>query len=202
MTPPTVHVDHHLLRIYLSDHVAGAAGALARVRRMARSYRGTPLGGPLADLANDLARERSFLLELAERLDVRLSRWKSAAAGMGERIGRLKPNGRLTSASPPEHATSATRDLRGAAARRGRAGGVRGDDVGSGRGDGRHRRVQPRNRSSVTNPYPAARRPAMISGRASASRVVPSSGFAPTCIRTISPGCAAPRVRCTTVAAD
>ena len=98
MTPPTV--DHRLLRIYVSDHVAGAAGALARVERMSRTYAQTPLGGPLADLAEDLADERAVLLEVADRLDLPLSRWKSLATAVGERAGRLKLNGRLTSASP------------------------------------------------------------------------------------------------------
>ncbi|MET0789553.1 MAG: hypothetical protein ABWY33_09945 [Cellulomonas sp.] len=93
-------VDPQLLRIYLSDHVAGAAGAHARARRMARAYQATPLGGPLADFADELERERTFLLELAGRLEVSLSRWKSGAAVAAERVGRLKPNGRLASASP------------------------------------------------------------------------------------------------------
>ena len=51
MTPPTV--DRQLLRIYLSDDVAGAAGALSRAQRMARAYRETPLGPPLDRFAGE-----------------------------------------------------------------------------------------------------------------------------------------------------
>ena len=98
MTPSTV--DRQLLRIYVSDHVAGAAGARARVEHMARTYRSTPLGKPLSELATELAEERAVLLEVADRLDLTLSRWKSLATATGERVGRLKLNGRLTSASP------------------------------------------------------------------------------------------------------
>jgi hypothetical protein len=100
MAPHRVDVDRHLLRIYLSDHVAGATGAIARSRRMARAYDGTPLGGPMRGFADELEREREFLLELAEGLDVQLSRWKAVGAVVGERVGRLKTNGRVTSASP------------------------------------------------------------------------------------------------------
>ncbi|WP_421733719.1 hypothetical protein [Cellulomonas sp.] len=98
MTPP--RVDRRLLTIYLSDHVAGATGAISRSRRMARAYGETPLGGPIGGFADELERERAVLLGLAEGLGVRLSRWKSVGAAVGERLGRVKPNGRLTSASP------------------------------------------------------------------------------------------------------
>jgi len=98
MTPPTV--DRQLLRIYLSDHVAGAAGALSRAQRMARAYRETPLGPPLDRFAGELADERTLLLETADGLGLSLSRWKSLASATAERVGRLKPNGRLAAASP------------------------------------------------------------------------------------------------------
>ncbi|KQY43974.1 hypothetical protein [Cellulomonas sp. Root137] len=100
MAPHRVDVDPRLLRIYLSDHVAGATGAIARSRRMARAYDSTPLGGPIGSFAEELEGERVLLLELSESLGLRLSRWKSVGAAAGERVGRLKPNGRLTSASP------------------------------------------------------------------------------------------------------
>ena len=67
---------------------------------MARTYVGTPLAAPLRGFSDELARERAVLLEVAERLEVPLSRWKPVAVALGERVGRLKPNGRLTAASP------------------------------------------------------------------------------------------------------
>ncbi|WP_456824557.1 hypothetical protein [Cellulomonas sp. P5_E12] len=100
MAATNVGVDPQLLRIYLSDHIAGAAGAHARAERMARAYRSTPLAGPMADFAAELEKERTLLLELADGLGLRVGRWKSAAALTAERVGRLKPNGRIRSASP------------------------------------------------------------------------------------------------------
>jgi hypothetical protein len=100
MTAANTGIDRQLLKIYLSDHVAGAAGALARAERMAHAYRSTPLGGPLAEFAGTLAKERTLLLDIADRLGLPVSRWKSAAAVAAERVGRLKPNGRAASASP------------------------------------------------------------------------------------------------------
>ncbi|WP_421741512.1 hypothetical protein [Cellulomonas sp.] len=100
MAPHRVDIDRRLLRIYLSDHVAGATGAIARSRRMSRAYDGTPLGRPIGGFAAELESEREVLLELADSLGMRLSRWKSVGAAAGERVGRLKPNGRLASASP------------------------------------------------------------------------------------------------------
>jgi UDP-glucose 4-epimerase len=97
MTAANTVIDRQLLKIYLSDHVAGAAGALARAERMAHAYRSTPLGGPIAEFAAELAEERTLLLDIADRLDLPVSRWKSAAAVAAERVGRLKPNGRATS---------------------------------------------------------------------------------------------------------
>lgn len=100
MSEHRVDVDRQLLRIYLSDHVAGATGAIARSRRMARAYDGTPLGRPIGDFARELAGERALVLELADDLGLRLSRWKALGATAGEWVGRVKPNGRLTAASP------------------------------------------------------------------------------------------------------
>jgi len=93
-------LDRVLLQSYLSDHLAGAEGGSARFGRMADAYAGTPLGPELARLAREVAAERDWLHATAERLDVRPSRVKRLGVAVAERVGRLKPNGRLTHPSP------------------------------------------------------------------------------------------------------
>lgn len=93
-------IDRVLLQSYLSDHLAGAEGGSARFARMADAYADTPLGPALARIAEDVADERDWLRDTAERLDVRPSTVKRVGAAVAERAGRLKPNGRLTHPSP------------------------------------------------------------------------------------------------------
>ncbi len=93
-------VDRQLLRIYLSDHVAGATAGAGRIDRMARAYARTPLGPDLAEVAAQVADERQWLVDTAASLGVHLARWKQAGLWLGEHVGRLKPNGRVTRPSP------------------------------------------------------------------------------------------------------
>ncbi|MFI2753961.1 hypothetical protein ACGIF2_11045 [Cellulomonas sp. P22] len=93
-------VDRQLLRIYLSDHVAGATAGAGRIERMARAYADTPLGPSLADIAAQIAGEREWLIDTAASLGVHLARWKQAGLWVGERVGRLKTNGRVVRTSP------------------------------------------------------------------------------------------------------
>lgn len=93
-------VDRVLLQSYLGDHLAGAVGGSARFARMAEAYARTPLGPALARIAQQVADEREWLRETAHRLEVRPSLVKRVGIAVTERVGRLKPNGRLTDASP------------------------------------------------------------------------------------------------------
>lgn len=97
---PMSGVDRTLLRSYLGDHLAGAEGGSARFARMAQAYADTPLGPALSRVAAQVADERDWLEETARRLDVRPSPTKRIAATVAERVGRLKPNGRLATPSP------------------------------------------------------------------------------------------------------
>lgn len=93
-------LDRVLLQSYLSDHLAGAEGGSARFRRMADAYAETPIGPELARIAREVAEERDWLDATAEALDVRPSTVKRVGVAVAERVGRLKPNGRLTHPSP------------------------------------------------------------------------------------------------------
>ena len=93
-------VDRSLLSVYMNDHLAGATGGVNRVQRMSEAYAGTPLAPPLERLAGELAEERAWLAAQIERLDLGVSRYKVVGAAIGERLARLKPNGRISRRSP------------------------------------------------------------------------------------------------------
>jgi len=89
-----------LLAIYLNDHLAGATAGRDLARRAARSNRGSEYGPALAGLAAEIDRDRESLLAIMRALDVSVDRFKVALGWGAEKLGRLKPNGRLTGYSP------------------------------------------------------------------------------------------------------
>jgi hypothetical protein len=89
-----------LLGIYLNDHLAGATGGVELFRRAAGAHRGSPVGGTLERLAEEVAADRAALVELMSRLGVPVRHYKVYAAWAVERVGRLKLNGRVLGRSP------------------------------------------------------------------------------------------------------
>lgn len=89
-----------LLAIYLADHDAAASGAVALARRAARNVRHPGTAEQLAQIVDDLVHDRSVVRKLMAVIDARPTRWKVVAAGMAERVGRLKLNGRIQGYSP------------------------------------------------------------------------------------------------------
>jgi hypothetical protein len=88
------------LGIYLNDHLAGATAGAALARRAARA-RQVPAAQPeLRRFADEVAADRAALLDIMGTLDVPVRSYKVWAAWAGEKAGRLKPNGRLTTRSP------------------------------------------------------------------------------------------------------
>lgn len=67
---------------------------------MAEAFIDTPVYAPLSELADEIRRERGFVAELVTDLDLRRRRLVDAATWTLERLGRLKPNGRLLRRSP------------------------------------------------------------------------------------------------------
>jgi hypothetical protein len=89
------------LAIYLNDHLAGATLGVELARRLRSSNQGdAEFGPPLAQLCAEIEADRDTLVRLMERLDVRRDPLKPALAKLAEKLGRLKPNGRLRSYSP------------------------------------------------------------------------------------------------------
>jgi hypothetical protein len=92
--------DRDLLETYMNDHLAGATVGVELVQRTLESNRGTPYEEPLQNLAEEIAQDRETLKALMARLDLSESKLKVAGGWTAEKLGRLKPNNRLTGYSP------------------------------------------------------------------------------------------------------
>jgi hypothetical protein len=90
-----------LLAIYLNDHLAGATLGVELARRLRTANQGDSEFGPeLAEVCAEIEVDRETLVAVMEKLGVGQSRLKPLAAVLGERLGRLKLNGRLRGYSP------------------------------------------------------------------------------------------------------
>jgi hypothetical protein len=88
------------LAIYLNDHLAGATLGVELARRTLRENQEGELGEFLRWLGAQIVEDRRALLALMERRGVRPSLAKSGGAWVAEKLGRLKPNGHMTTYSP------------------------------------------------------------------------------------------------------
>ncbi|WP_309116182.1 hypothetical protein [Saccharothrix sp.] len=88
------------LGIYLRDQLALGVGWRELARRAQRNNRGTPLGEALAEVAEQIGEDVETFRSIMGRLGVRVDPLRTALATVGERVGRLKPNGRLVGYSP------------------------------------------------------------------------------------------------------
>jgi hypothetical protein len=84
-----------LLRIYVNDHLAASAGALALARRVHRSHPDGELGRFLAGLVEEFEGDHAELERLRASLGLPRNPAKQTAARLAVRAGRLKLNGRL-----------------------------------------------------------------------------------------------------------
>lgn len=93
-------MDLGLLGIYLNDHLAGSLAGLELARRTLRENEEHPAGLYLVRFVPELAEDRLLLRRVMEALAVEPDGLKERMALLGERVGRLKLNGRLVSYSP------------------------------------------------------------------------------------------------------
>lgn len=89
-----------LLEHYLSDHLTGATAGANRIQRMADDFIDTPVYAQLGELAEQISAERDFLEQLIDDLGLEHKPYRQAVAWVGERVGRLKNNGRILKRSP------------------------------------------------------------------------------------------------------
>ena len=88
------------LEVYLRNHEAAAEAGRDLFRRAAHNQRRSPQGPALADLRDDVARDLELLRELMEHLGIQPDPVLGLALRLGERVGRLKPNGGLLLRQP------------------------------------------------------------------------------------------------------
>ena len=89
------------LPIYLNDHSAGSTLGVELAKRAAKNNDGNAEFGPaLATLASEIDEDRDSLKRIMDRLDVSEDRIKASIFWLGEKVGRLKPNGDLLQFSP------------------------------------------------------------------------------------------------------
>ena len=89
------------LPIYLNDHYAGSTAGVELAKRAANNSRdNTEFGPALAALAGEIDEDRDALKRIMDRLDVSEDRIKASIFWLGEKVGRLKPNGELLQFSP------------------------------------------------------------------------------------------------------
>ena len=100
MARTSVRPGPSLLGIYLNDHLAGATAGTELARRMAASGHLPDPAGDLPRLASEIAEDRAALREMMAALDIPVRSYKVYAAWVGEKAGRLKPNGHLRTRSP------------------------------------------------------------------------------------------------------
>lgn len=84
-----------LLRIYLNDHLTALVVGVHLVDRCLSNNGGTPLGATLQQLLIEFREDRAFLENVMDAVGAPVDRLKIAGGTVGERVGRLKPNGRL-----------------------------------------------------------------------------------------------------------
>jgi hypothetical protein len=90
-----------LLEIYLNDHLTGATVGVELARRLRSSNADDDtFGPPLAQMCTEIEDDRGSLEEAMRQLDIPRGKVKPAGAWVGEKLGRLKLNGRLTGYSP------------------------------------------------------------------------------------------------------
>lgn len=89
------------LAIYLNDHLAGATVGVEMARRIRGSNEDDPdFGPPLVEICTEIEADRETLKAVMDQLGIGRSKVKPLAATLGERLGRLKPNGQLRGYSP------------------------------------------------------------------------------------------------------
>jgi hypothetical protein len=89
-----------LFSVYCNDHLAASTGGIELVRRMLGEHRTTDYEQPLEQLLGELREEKASLEAMMRGLGFPVRRYKLAAVWAGEKLARLKLNGRLLQRSP------------------------------------------------------------------------------------------------------
>jgi hypothetical protein len=93
-------MEQRPLAIYLRNHEAAAQAGLDLFRRAAASQRDQPYAAELAELSTEIEQDRESLRAIMRAVGVSPDPVQGLALRLGERIGRLKPNGSLLRRAP------------------------------------------------------------------------------------------------------
>jgi hypothetical protein len=93
-------IDHHLLGVYLNDHLSGATGGVELFRRAASAQTRTANRSALQELLAEVIEDRQTLEQIMQNLEVPVRRYKVAGGWALEKVGRLKLNGTVLRRSP------------------------------------------------------------------------------------------------------
>lgn len=99
-TEPPVTLQSRYLRAYLSDHLALSEGIGALAERVRDAPRWAEQRTSLEILVEVLRQDREDLEQVLADRGVRPDPLKRTLARLGERVGRLKGNGRIVRGSP------------------------------------------------------------------------------------------------------
>lgn len=88
------------LRIYLQNHEAAARAGIDLCRRAAHNQREQAHGSVLTELSVAIRDDRERLLQIMKSVHVGTNPLLGVALQVGERVGRLKPNGHVFRRSP------------------------------------------------------------------------------------------------------
>ena len=94
------HMEQRPLAIYLRNHEAAGQAGLDLFRRAAANQRNRPYAGELAELATEIEQDLESLRAIMRAAGVSPDRVQALALRLGERVGRLKPNGQLLGRAP------------------------------------------------------------------------------------------------------
>ncbi len=94
------HIMASAVEIYLQNHEAAARAGHDLFRRSAANQRPRPYADELAALADDVRDDLAELRSLMREAGFRANPVLGVALRLGERLGRLKPNGRILTRSP------------------------------------------------------------------------------------------------------
>lgn len=83
-------MSHKHVTTYLSDHLAGAVGAIALMEHLEKVYANTDVARVIAGVRADVEADREKLKALATTLDVNVSTPRKVAGWMGEQMAQLK----------------------------------------------------------------------------------------------------------------
>jgi hypothetical protein len=89
-----------LLAVYCNDHLAASIGGIELVKRMLGEHRATDYDGPLTQLLDELRDENASLEAQMRAMGFPIRQYKQLALWVGEKLSRVKLNGRLLSRSP------------------------------------------------------------------------------------------------------